>query len=61
VQWTNLVTLYLRAYESRSRQPILGDKAAAEADYEKIETTAVVYLQVGVGNDGPPLRRAESL
>jgi O-methyltransferase involved in polyketide biosynthesis len=31
VQWTNLVTLYLRAYESRSRQPVLGDHAAAEA------------------------------
>jgi O-methyltransferase involved in polyketide biosynthesis len=31
VEWTNLVTLYLRAYESRSQRPILGDKAAAEA------------------------------
>jgi methyltransferase (TIGR00027 family) len=31
VEWTNLVTLYLRAYESRSRQPVLGDKAAAAA------------------------------
>jgi O-methyltransferase involved in polyketide biosynthesis len=31
VEWTNLVTLYLRAYESRSPQPILGDHAAAEA------------------------------
>jgi methyltransferase (TIGR00027 family) len=31
VEWTNLVTLYLRAYESRSRQPILGDRAAAAA------------------------------
>ncbi|APA76136.1 class I SAM-dependent methyltransferase [Mycobacterium avium subsp. hominissuis] len=31
VEWTNLVTLYLRACESRSRQPILGDTAAAEA------------------------------
>ena len=31
VEWTNLVTLYLRAYESRSRHPILGDHAAAEA------------------------------
>jgi O-methyltransferase involved in polyketide biosynthesis len=31
VEWTNLVTLYLRAYESRSRQPILGDNTAAEA------------------------------
>jgi methyltransferase (TIGR00027 family) len=31
VEWTNLVTLYLRAYESRSRHPILGDKAAAVA------------------------------
>jgi O-methyltransferase involved in polyketide biosynthesis len=31
VEWTNLVTLYLRAYESRSRQPVLGDHTAAEA------------------------------
>lgn len=31
VEWTNLVTLYLRACESRSRQPILGDTAATEA------------------------------
>jgi O-methyltransferase involved in polyketide biosynthesis len=31
VEWTNLVTLYLRAYESRSSQPVLGDTAAAEA------------------------------
>lgn len=31
VEWTNLVTLYLRAYESRSRGTILGDHAAVEA------------------------------
>jgi O-methyltransferase involved in polyketide biosynthesis len=31
VEWTNLCTLYLRAYESRSPAPILGDAAAAEA------------------------------
>jgi O-methyltransferase involved in polyketide biosynthesis len=31
VEWTNLVTLYLRACESRSRHPILNDHAAAEA------------------------------
>jgi methyltransferase (TIGR00027 family) len=31
VEWTNLVTLYLRAYESRCPKPILGDRAAAEA------------------------------
>jgi O-methyltransferase involved in polyketide biosynthesis len=31
VEWTNLVTLYLRAYESRSPRPVLGDTAAAEA------------------------------
>jgi methyltransferase (TIGR00027 family) len=31
VEWTNLVTLYLRAYESRTERPILGDKTAAEA------------------------------
>jgi methyltransferase (TIGR00027 family) len=31
VEWTNLCTLYLRAYESRLQRPILGDRAAAEA------------------------------
>ncbi len=31
VEWTNLCTLYLRAYESRSPAPILDDRAAAEA------------------------------
>jgi methyltransferase (TIGR00027 family) len=31
VEWTNLCTLYLRAYESGSSAPILGDTAAAEA------------------------------
>ena len=31
VEWTNLVTLYLRAHESRSQRPILGDDAAAAA------------------------------
>lgn len=31
VEWTNLVTLYLRACESRSRRPILGDYTAARA------------------------------
>ena len=31
VEWTNLCTLYLRSYESRSPAPILGDTAAAEA------------------------------
>ncbi|MEZ0365557.1 class I SAM-dependent methyltransferase [Mycobacterium sp. pUA109] len=31
VEWTNLCTLYLRAYESRSAQPVLGDRAAAAA------------------------------
>jgi methyltransferase (TIGR00027 family) len=31
VEWTNLCTLYLRAYESRSPAPILGDDAAADA------------------------------
>jgi methyltransferase (TIGR00027 family) len=31
VEWTNLCTLYLRAYESRSPEPILDDEAAAEA------------------------------
>jgi methyltransferase (TIGR00027 family) len=46
VEWTNLVTLYLRAYESRSPQPILGDRAAAEAvdrigyDFKRIHRAA---------------------
>jgi methyltransferase (TIGR00027 family) len=31
VEWTNLCTLYLRAYENESPAPILGDTAAAEA------------------------------
>ena len=31
VEWTNLCTLYMRAYESHSPAPILGDDAAAEA------------------------------
>jgi methyltransferase (TIGR00027 family) len=47
VEWTNLVTLYLRAYESRSRQPILGDHAAAEAvdrieyDFKRIHRSSM--------------------
>lgn len=47
VEWTNLVTLYLRAYESRSRHPILGDHAAAEAvdridyDFKRISRNSV--------------------
>jgi O-methyltransferase involved in polyketide biosynthesis len=47
VEWTNLVTLYLRAYESRSRQPILGDHTAAEAvdrinyDFKRIHRTSL--------------------
>ncbi|KZS65445.1 MAG: class I SAM-dependent methyltransferase [Mycobacterium pseudokansasii] len=47
VEWTNLVTLYLRAYDSRSRKPILGDRAAAEAvdridyDFKRIHRTSL--------------------
>ena len=47
VEWTNLVTLYLRAYESRSERPILGDNAAAEAveridyDFKRIHRTSL--------------------
>ncbi|KZS80218.1 methyltransferase [Mycobacterium persicum] len=47
VEWTNLVTLYLRGYESRSRKPILGDVAAAEAvdridyDFKRIRRTSL--------------------
>jgi O-methyltransferase involved in polyketide biosynthesis len=46
VEWTNLVTLYLRAYESRSPRPILGDHAAAEAveridyDFKRVHRAA---------------------
>jgi methyltransferase (TIGR00027 family) len=47
VEWTNLVTLYLRAYESRSPHPILGDDAAAAAvdridyDFKRIHRTSL--------------------
>jgi methyltransferase (TIGR00027 family) len=47
VEWTNLVTLYLRAHESRSRHPILGDQAAAEAvdridyDFKRIHRSSL--------------------
>ncbi len=47
MEWTNLVTLYLRAYESRSRRPILGDHAAADAvdridyDFKRIHRTSL--------------------
>ncbi len=46
VEWTNLVTLYLHEHESRSRRPILGDHAAAEAvdrinyDFKRIHWTS---------------------
>jgi O-methyltransferase involved in polyketide biosynthesis len=46
VEWTNLVTLYLRACESRLQRPILGDRAAAEAvdridyDFKRIHRAA---------------------
>jgi methyltransferase (TIGR00027 family) len=46
VEWTNLVTLYLRACESRLPQPILGDHPAAEAvdridyDFKRIHRSA---------------------
>jgi O-methyltransferase involved in polyketide biosynthesis len=45
VEWTNLVTLYFRAYESRSPRTILGDRAAADAvdridyDFQRIHRT----------------------
>lgn len=47
VEWTNLVTLYLRAHESRSRHPILGDHAAAQAvdridyDFKRIQRNSL--------------------
>lgn len=47
VEWTNLVTLYLRAHESRSSRPILGDAAAAEAvdridyDFKRIHRSSL--------------------
>ena len=46
VEWTNLVTLYLRACESRVPRAILGDHAAAEAvdridyDFKRIHRAA---------------------
>lgn len=46
VEWTNLCTLYLRAYESRLEQPVLADRAAAEAvdrieyDFARMHRTA---------------------
>jgi methyltransferase (TIGR00027 family) len=46
VEWTNLVTLYLRACESRLPEPVLGDHAAAEAvdridyDFERMHKAA---------------------
>jgi O-methyltransferase involved in polyketide biosynthesis len=46
VEWTNVVTLYLRAYESQSSRPILGDHAAAEAveridyDFKRVHRAA---------------------
>jgi methyltransferase (TIGR00027 family) len=46
VEWTNLVTLYMRAYESQSSRPILGDRAAAEAvgridyDFKRVHRAA---------------------
>lgn len=45
VTWTMLVTLFLRAYESRSPRTILNDRAAAELvdridyDWPRIERT----------------------
>ncbi|OJZ70205.1 methyltransferase [Mycobacterium paraffinicum] len=47
VEWTNLVTLYLRAHESRSSRPVLGDKTAAEAveridyDFKRIHRSSM--------------------
>ncbi|OBG79480.1 class I SAM-dependent methyltransferase [Mycobacterium sp. E3305] len=47
VEWTNLVTLYLRAHESRSNRPILGDNAAAAAveridyDFKRIHRSSL--------------------
>ena len=47
VEWTNLVTLYLRAYESRRPRPILGDHAAAAAvdridyDFKRIHRSSL--------------------
>lgn len=47
VEWTNLVTLYLRAYESHSQSSILSDRAAALAvdridyDFKRIHRISV--------------------
>lgn len=49
VEWTNLVTLYLRAYESHTEQPILGDHTAAEAvdridyDFKRIHRMSLPF------------------
>lgn len=46
VEWTNLVTLYLRAHESHTERPILGDRPAAEAvdriayDFKRVHRTS---------------------
>ncbi len=50
VEWTNLVTLYLRAYESRTQHPILGDHAAAAAvdridyDFKRVHRSSLPAL-----------------
>ena len=47
MEWTNLVTVYLRAHESHSQRTILGDHAAAEAvdridyDFKRIHRTSL--------------------
>lgn len=49
VEWTNLVTLYLRAHESRTPHPILGDRSAAEAvdridyDFNRIRRSSLPW------------------
>ena len=48
VEWTNLCTLYLRAYESRSPRPILGDHAAAEAVEQRAAVLHGVRFESGL-------------
>jgi O-methyltransferase involved in polyketide biosynthesis len=62
VEWTNLVTLYLRAYESRSRCPILGDHAAAEAvDHIDYDFKRIHRISLPAGNQYLVALRAKQL
>ncbi len=63
VEWTNLVTLYLRACESRLPWPILGDHAAAEAvdridyDFSRMHKDIPTVVEPVSGRDARPQAR----